>query len=113
MNDNAMLMDIFGSRLETTFSVTIAFNGMEAFDIVKSKARHHFDIILMDINMPIMDGFQAIEKIQEHMQQNKLSKILSIMDCMDCPNSPRLDNPSDGIDELANPIEAQNDALPS
>lgn len=42
--------------------VTIANNGVEAIDCFKEK---NFDVILMDIMMPIMDGLEATIKIRE------------------------------------------------
>jgi CheY-like chemotaxis protein len=36
-------------------------NGLEAVNISSSR---HYDIILMDCNMPLMDGWQATEKIR-------------------------------------------------
>ena len=42
--------------------VTIAENGQEGLDILKE---HDFDIILMDIQMPIMDGLTATELIRK------------------------------------------------
>jgi CheY-like chemotaxis protein len=37
-------------------------NGQEAVNIADSR---QYDIILMDCNMPIMDGWQATEKIRQ------------------------------------------------
>ena len=46
--------------------ITIANNGQEALDIyTKTKEQHYFDLILMDIDMPIMDGKTATKKIRE------------------------------------------------
>lgn len=45
-----------GHRLE------VAVNGREAVDEFRKKA---FDLIIMDVQMPIMDGFQATEAIRE------------------------------------------------
>ncbi|MFK2821586.1 response regulator [Arcobacter sp. YIC-80] len=40
-----------------------AFNGQEALDFLHEN--HNIDLILMDIMMPIMDGYEAMEKIRE------------------------------------------------
>lgn len=42
-------------------SVDVAHNGEEA---VKKTAKHHFDVILMDIEMPVMDGVEAVKKLR-------------------------------------------------
>jgi signal transduction histidine kinase/HPt (histidine-containing phosphotransfer) domain-containing protein len=43
--------------------VLIAMNGVEAIEIVKNE--EHIDLILMDINMPVMDGYEATHHIRE------------------------------------------------
>lgn len=44
-------------------SVTVANNGREAVELFKQE---HFDVVLMDVQMPILDGFQATAAIREH-----------------------------------------------
>ena len=67
VNDNVVISDVLSFRLEPFFNITVADTGMEAVDVVKNKPRNHFDIILMDINMPMMDGFEAIANIIEYL----------------------------------------------
>jgi CheY-like chemotaxis protein len=42
--------------------VTVARNGLEAIEVVQ---QHPFNVVLMDLHMPVMDGFMATEKIRK------------------------------------------------
>jgi signal transduction histidine kinase len=52
--------------------VTIANNGLEGVNLAKE---NNYDVILMDIRMPILDGTQATEKIREF---NKTVPIIAL-----------------------------------
>jgi CheY-like chemotaxis protein/signal transduction histidine kinase len=43
-------------------SIVVVENGAEAVEAVKQQ---HFDLILMDMQMPVMNGFEATEKIRQ------------------------------------------------
>ena len=58
---NQKLLVIFLEK--AGFNVTVASNGQEAVNIIKDSS--NFNIIFMDINMPVMDGVTATLKIRE------------------------------------------------
>ena len=65
VEDNELNMEIARFIIENEGSrVTCATNGKEAVDIYKN-APESFDIILMDIMMPEMDGYEATRMIRE------------------------------------------------
>lgn len=51
--------------------VTVVSNGLEAVEAIK-KCR--YDVILMDIGMPVMGGFEATGKIREYENENGLPR---------------------------------------
>ncbi len=54
-----LLKQLFGQK---GYSVQIAGNGKEALELASSGA---FDLLLLDIHMPEMDGFEVVRKLRE------------------------------------------------
>ncbi|KYG65779.1 hypothetical protein AZI86_01515 [Bdellovibrio bacteriovorus] len=65
-DDNRMLLRAYLQG--TPHHIMEADNGMEALDIYR---RQEFDIILMDMQMPGMDGFTTVRKLREFEAQNR------------------------------------------
>ena len=66
VEDNAINMEIAKMILEQMgFLVDTAENGQIAVDAVSASAPGDYDAILMDIQMPVMDGYTATKRIRE------------------------------------------------
>lgn len=50
-------------NLDVTFRIEEASNGLEAVQKIKTDP---YDLVLMDVRMPELDGLQALEQIKEH-----------------------------------------------
>lgn len=66
--DNVLNQKIVSHNLmKNGASVTIAVNGNE---VIRAMENGKFDLILMDLYMPVMDGFEATTHIRQTMKDN-------------------------------------------
>ena len=54
--------------------VTVVGNGLEAFEKVKENKEKRFEVILMDVQMPVMGGFEATKEIRAWENAEGLSR---------------------------------------
>lgn len=65
VDDNQLNREIAMELLtDVGFEVECAENGQEAVDRIAFSDNDYFDLVLMDIQMPIMDGYQATRSIR-------------------------------------------------
>ena len=63
--DNELNQEIAQVILEEAgFSVEIAENGQIALDMLKNSQPGYYQLVLMDVQMPVMDGYQATRAIR-------------------------------------------------
>ncbi|TDF37356.1 response regulator [Alteromonadaceae bacterium M269] len=80
VEDNEINQELAKELLETNgIAVTIANNGVEALNQL---SRNRFDGVLMDCQMPVMDGFEAARKIREESQYMTLPVIAMTANAM-------------------------------
>lgn len=65
VEDNESMLAFIGERLQEFFTVEKAMNGVEALEILRSS---HVDLIISDIMMPVMNGYQLCKEVKSDME---------------------------------------------
>ena len=106
--DNELNMEIaeFMLRNEGT-EVTRAWNGQEAVEIFEKSKSGQFDVILMDIMMPVMNGYEATKRIRS-MDREDAKVIPIIAMTANAFAEDRLKAKDAGMDEhIAKPVDVK------
>ena len=70
VDDSPSMRDMVRIALTSAgFDVTSASDGQEALDIARQSG---FDLVLSDVNMPVMDGIEFIKNVRATGQHNSL-----------------------------------------
>jgi len=82
VEDNPINQQVAIENLEAIgFALDVAENGLEAVQMV-DHSLDLYDLVLMDLQMPVMDGFTATEEIRKRVSKDKLPIIALSADVM-------------------------------
>ena len=94
------LLEMFG------FSYEVAGNGLEAVNLVKSGK--HYDAIIMDVQMPVMNGYDSTRNIRAYEQESSLRRTPIIGMTAHALSTYRQDCFDAGMDDyISKPFEAE------
>ncbi|MFK7883597.1 MAG: ATP-binding protein [Phycisphaerales bacterium] len=99
--DNQRLLMFMLSRAGAT--VTLANDGLEAFERCTGRDRQTFDLILMDMQMPRMDGYKASQELRHHHLTTPIIALTA--NALDGDRSRCMDAGCD--DYLSKPVDRQ------
>jgi two-component system sensor histidine kinase/response regulator len=104
VEDNALNQEVaVGLLAEANLKVAIAKNGQVALDMLD---KHDYDVVLMDIQMPVMDGYTATREIRKQQRFEKLPVLAMTANamqqdfdaCMACGMNDHIAKPIDPRD---------------
>ncbi len=88
VDDEATLRNVLSQELESEgYDVLCACDGDEALELLKKKT---FDIILLDIKMPRVSGFEVLKFIKSKMPQVKVIMLTAFADLKNAIESKKL-----------------------
>lgn len=109
VEDNEINMEIMKEILERTSAhVVCAWNGQEAYQLFQESKKGYYDLIFMDVQMPVMNGYEATRAIRALLRDDANVPIVAmtanafsqdIEKSMECGMNDHLSKPVE-VDEL-------------
>lgn len=88
VDDEEALRTVLGSELEGEgYAVQMAGDGDEAIKILEKDT---FDLILLDIKMPTVDGFEVLKFVKQHQPATKVIMLTGFADLKNAIESKKL-----------------------
>ena len=106
--DNTVNQLVVRALLEKVgYSVDMVANGIEALSAYRDDPES-YDLILMDCEMPVMDGFEATRRIRAHEQREHLKRTPIVALTAHILDNHRLEGMAAGMDDyLAKPVQSE------
>ncbi len=74
VDDAKIFQDIYKNLLiPEGYSVKVASNGMEALKMIKEDRP---DLVLLDLNMPVMDGFKVLQAVKSDPETSSVKVVV-------------------------------------
>ncbi len=73
--DNIEILNLFLNHLGY-FNIEHCFNGKDAYEMLIS---HHFDLVFLDVRMPVWDGYFTLKKLNLYKLSNPFFKTTIIV----------------------------------
>ena len=99
VDDDPVNLDILVQTLEQDYFLIIAKNGKRALDLAFS---HHPDLILLDILMPEMDGFEVCQRLKADKETEGIPVIF--LSVMESPGQKHRGFEVGGVDYVTKPF---------
>lgn len=105
-DDSKIISNIVNRAFNGEYEVVIAYNGREAIDIIKNNIDDSIVGILLDLNMPEVDGFAVLD----YFKENNLFKRIPVCIITGDVQKDRIDRAFnyDIVDVLAKPFTFDN-----
>lgn len=75
VEDNLVNQQLMSKLLSSTYSILTANNGLECLQLMQSNLGHKVELVLCDIEMPVMNGYQAVRQVKEWQRSQGMQPI--------------------------------------